>query len=146
MEEESSFVVRDRRASYAEETEAPPVSKEPPPKPDSSEKKPASDVDKAEQPEQTKKINTGSHHVPVNFSSFVLSLATSAFIHLGEEADPATGQKSVDLPNARQVIDLITMLGEKTQGNLSKEEEHLVGQLLYTMRMKYVALEKGPRT
>lgn len=79
---------------------------------------------------------------PVNFSSFILSLGTSALIHIGEEANPATGRKQVDLPNARQVIDLLTLLKEKTEGNLNQEESNLISQLLYTLRMKFVALEK----
>jgi hypothetical protein len=78
----------------------------------------------------------------VSFNSFILSLATSALIHIGEEANPATGIKQVDLPNARQVIDLLTLLKQKTVGNLSQEEENLISQLLYTLRMKFIALEK----
>ncbi|HIE64450.1 MAG TPA: DUF1844 domain-containing protein [Nitrospiria bacterium] len=79
---------------------------------------------------------------PVNFSSFILSLATSALINLEEEANPATGEKSVQLPMARQVIDLLTLLEEKTQGNLSKDEAGLISQLLFTLRMKFVEMEK----
>lgn len=79
---------------------------------------------------------------PVNFSSFILSLATSALIHIGEQANPATGIKKVDLPNARQVIDLLILLKEKTAGNLNQEEGNLISQLLYTLRMKVIALEK----
>ncbi len=79
---------------------------------------------------------------PVNFSSFILSLATSALIHIGEQANPATGIKQVDLPNARQVIDLLVLLKEKTAGNLNQEEGNLISQLLYTLRMKIIALEK----
>ena len=78
----------------------------------------------------------------MNFSSFILSLATSAFIHLGEEADPATGRKSVELPHAKQVIDLISLLQEKTSGNLTQEEENFLTQLLFTLRMKFVEIEK----
>ncbi len=80
--------------------------------------------------------------IPATFSSFILSLATSALISLGEEKDPVSGKKSIELSNARQVIGLIELLEGKTQGNLTKEEEHLVRQLLYTLRMKFVALEK----
>lgn len=82
------------------------------------------------------------HQVSVNFTSFILSLATSALVHLGQEADPTSGKISVDLPNARQGIDLLTLLKEKTRGNLTQEEENLVQQLLYTLRMKFISLEK----
>ena len=81
----------------------------------------------------------------MNFSSFILSLATSALIHLGEEANPATGEKSVQLPMARQVIDLLSLLEEKTKGNLSKEEEALISQVLFTLRIKFVEMEKKRR-
>lgn len=84
-----------------------------------------------------------SDHIPVDFSAFILSLGTSALIHLGQEVDPASGRTSVDLPNARQIIDLLTLLEEKTHGNLTQEEENLVRQLLYTLRMKFVSLEKN---
>lgn len=82
------------------------------------------------------------HSGSVNFSSFILSLATSALIHLGQEVDPVSGKTAVDLANARQVIDLLTLLEDKTQGNLNKEEENLVRQLLYTLRMKFISLEQ----
>ncbi len=90
----------------------------------------------------TTEEKTSQETPPVNFSSFILSLGTSALIHIGEEANPATGLKQVDLPNARQVIDLLTLLKEKTEGNLNQEESHLISQLLYTLRMKCIALEK----
>lgn len=94
----------------------------------------------------TSSVKTGRESTPeippVSFSSFILSLGTSALIHIGEEANPATGTKQVDLPNTRQVIDLLTLLKEKTKGNLNQEEESLISQLLYTLRMKFIALEK----
>ncbi len=97
---------------------------------------------KAESYYEANKFKDTGEYIPADFSSFLLSLATSALIHLGEEADPGTGKKTVELSNARQAIDLVSMLEEKTQGNLTREEENLVRRLLYTLRMKYVALEK----
>ena len=129
MSEESSFTVRDRRSSLGASSEG---------------KTEPTKISETVKPAE-KKEEHEAHHIPVNFTSFILSLAASAFIHLGEEADPATGRKSVELPNARQVIDLIALLEEKTQGNLSKEEDHLLKQLLYTLRMKFVVLEKNRR-
>lgn len=142
MSEESSFTVRDRRSSLSASSEG----KTEPTK-ISETVKPAEKKESVSEAsdQKTEKGEHEAHHIPVNFGSFILSLATSAFIHLGEEADPATGRKSVELPNARQVIDLIALLEEKTQGNLSKEEDHLLKQLLYTLRMKFVALEKNRR-
>jgi hypothetical protein len=78
----------------------------------------------------------------IDFSTFVLSLSHSALMHLGEAPDPETGQKSASLPLAKQTIDLIGMLEEKTKGNLSGEEERLLGQILFDLRLRFVELEK----
>jgi len=90
---------------------------------------------------KTKKARTWKDG-PVRFSSFILSLASSALVHMGEEVEPATGERKINLSEARQVIDLLALLGEKTKGNLDKEEEALISQLLFTLRMKFVAAEK----
>lgn len=78
----------------------------------------------------------------VDFSTFVLSLSHSALMHLGDAPDPDTGRIAPDLALARQTIDLIGMLEEKTKGNLSGEEERLLGQILYDLRMRLVELSK----
>jgi hypothetical protein len=74
----------------------------------------------------------------VDFSTFVLSLSHSALMHLGEAPHPDTGKLEKSLPLARQTIDLIALLEDKTKGNLSGEEERLVGQILYDLRIRYV--------
>lgn len=74
----------------------------------------------------------------VAFSTFVLSLATSALVHLGLAEDPSSGQKHVNLPMARHVIDILTMLKEKTTGNLEDDEVRLIDNLLFDLRLKYV--------
>jgi len=73
---------------------------------------------------------------PIDFSIFVLSLNTSALVHLGADPDPA-GELRENLPMARQTIDILTMLEEKTRGNLTGAEERLVGQVLFDLRMRY---------
>lgn len=81
----------------------------------------------------------------VDFSTFVLSLAHSALVHLGVAPDPATGQSHPpSLPLARQTIDLVSLLAEKTKGNLTGEEERLLEQLLYDLRLRYVDAAGGP--
>ena len=80
---------------------------------------------------------------PIDFSTFVLSLSQAALLHLGEIDDPETGQKLVNFPLARQSVDLLTMLQDKTRGNLTAEEQKLLENLLYDLRMKYVAECKG---
>jgi hypothetical protein len=79
----------------------------------------------------------------VDFSTFVLSLSHSALMHLGQAPNPETGQVERNLPLARQTIDLIGMLDEKTKGNLSGEEERLVGQILFDLRLRFVELSKA---
>jgi hypothetical protein len=74
----------------------------------------------------------------VNFSSFVLSLSSSILLHLGEIADPQSGEKKKDLPLAKQTIDIITLLKDKTKGNLTDDEQELLEHLLYDMRMRFV--------
>jgi len=80
---------------------------------------------------------------PIDLSTFVLSLSQAALLHLGELDDPETGSRADNFPLARQSIDLLTMLQEKTRGNLTDEEQKLLENLLYDLRMKYVAACKG---
>ncbi|HEY2733738.1 MAG TPA: DUF1844 domain-containing protein, partial [Polyangiales bacterium] len=67
---------------------------------------------------------------------FVLSLNASALIHLGESND-VSGGSTVSLPLARQTIDILTLLENKTRGNLTGEEERLLHQILFDLRMRY---------
>lgn len=72
------------------------------------------------------------------FSTFILSLSTSALVHLAELPDPISNEKKINLPLAKQTIAIIEMLQEKTRGNLNQEEEQLMEDLLYDLRLKYV--------
>jgi len=76
----------------------------------------------------------------LNFSTFIISLSSSVFSHFGEIADPITGEKEVNLPLARQTIDIISMLEEKTRGNLTKDESALITNILYELRVKYMEI------
>jgi hypothetical protein len=76
----------------------------------------------------------------VNFNSLIFSLSSSALLHLGEIADPQTGQKTSDLPLAKHSIDIIAMLKEKTQGNLTEEEDKFLESVLTDLRFRYVKL------
>lgn len=76
----------------------------------------------------------------VNFSNFILSLGTSAVLHFGEFPDPSSGTQEQNLPMAKHTIDILNMLRDKTSGNLEAEEEKLLSDLLYQLRMKYVSL------
>ena len=79
---------------------------------------------------------------PIDFATFVLSLHHSARVHLGDAPSPTGEKSSVDVDLARQTIDLIALLQEKTRGNLSGEEERIVEQALYDLRMRYVEVAK----
>jgi len=74
----------------------------------------------------------------VTFSTFVLSLASTALVHLGEVPEPESGETREDLLAAKHNIDMLVMLKEKTANNLDEEEERLVDGILYELRMKYV--------
>ena len=82
----------------------------------------------------------------ITFTGFVLSLATTAAVHFGDIADPGTGKPGdANLVAAAQMIEIITMLQEKTQGNLSEPETQLVDDLLYELRMRYVEAQQGEK-
>ncbi len=74
----------------------------------------------------------------VDFSTFVFSLATGAFIQLGEIPDPATGKKEKNLELARQNIDILLLLKNKTKGNLSSDESQMLESLLTQAQLKFV--------
>jgi hypothetical protein len=74
----------------------------------------------------------------INFSTFVVSLNASVLLHLGAIEDPTTGQTSKNLPMAKQTIDILSMLQEKTAGNLNPEETNLLKSILYELRILYV--------
>jgi len=74
----------------------------------------------------------------INFPTFVVSLNASALLHLGAIEDPTTGQKSKNLPMAKQTIDILSMLEQKTAGNLTNEEKNLLKNILYDLRLMYV--------
>ena len=82
----------------------------------------------------------------LDFNAFVLSLGSSALIHLGEAPDPTSGKtQEPDLALAQQSIDLLALLQEKTRGNLSEEEAQFLDTLLYDLRVRYVAASGRPQ-
>lgn len=74
----------------------------------------------------------------IDFSTFVLSINSSALVQLGLIEDPSTGQKTKNIPLAKQTIDILGMLEEKSVGNLSDDEENILKNILYELRMLYV--------
>lgn len=78
----------------------------------------------------------------INFSAFVISLSTQALVHLGEIANPMSGKVELDVPLAKQMIDILAMLKDKTRNNLNASEDRLMVDILFDLRMKYVEAVK----
>ncbi len=78
----------------------------------------------------------------VTFPAFIMSLNTSALYHLGEIADPTTGAKVEDLGLAKHAIDTLSLIQTKTKGNLLKDEEELLKNILYDIKIRFVKAVK----
>ena len=79
---------------------------------------------------------------PIDFLTFILSLGSSAAIQLGDAPDPETGKHYKNVPQAKQIIDMLGMLREKTKGNLTPEEARFLDGLLYDLRLRFVEASK----
>ncbi len=89
--------------------------------------------------------SAGREKVPlpeVNFSTFVFSLSSSALVHLGEIPEPSSRQVHQDLNLAKQIIDTLGVIEEKTRGNLDADEDRLLKGVLYDLRMRFVQKSK----
>ena len=127
---EKSFTVSDKRFSARSESGQERPSETPRASTSSAER---------ESPRQPQE---GPQSVPgqedINFTSFVISLGSQAFMHLGEIPNPLTKQREKDLPAAKHMIDLLGILEVKTKGNLADDEERLLRQLLFDLRLRFV--------
>jgi len=133
-EEKSSFTVKDRRI-FAEKDEDV-KNKEAKDEPSKQEAK--DEPSKQEAKDEPSKQEPQAPLPEINFATFIFSLNASALLHLGVMEDPATGKKVKNLPVGKQTIDILGMIEEKTKGNLSKEEENLLKNILYDLRIIYV--------
>ena len=109
-----------------------------------ADKPAAAETTDAKAPPQEKETETDrpADLPEINFSTFVISLSSSVMIHLGMAPDPMSGETRRELALAKQTIDILGMLKEKTKGNLSKEEEQLFQSLLSDLRLRYVDEKK----
>ncbi len=82
------------------------------------------------------------HSLEANFTTLVSSMAMEALIFLGEIANPITKKKEVSLPQARYIIDTLSLLKDKTKGNLSAEEANSIDHILYEVRSMFVVKSK----
>ena len=132
-EEKKDFVIKDRRifSGEAEESDQKAAPEDAAGEETVAEEEKREDkaVDEEEQDYQLPEIN---------FPTFIFSLNSSALVHLGVVEDPATNQKVKNLPVAKQTIDILGMLEEKTKGNLSEDEASMLKTMLYELRMLYV--------
>ncbi|MFT5698864.1 MAG: hypothetical protein ACI8ZB_001720 [Desulforhopalus sp.] len=78
----------------------------------------------------------------ITFPALVMSFNTSALYHLGEIGDPVTGKKIVDYDLARHAIDTLSLMQEKTKGNLTKDEEEMLKNILYDIKLRFVNATK----
>jgi Domain of unknown function (DUF1844) len=130
------FTVQDRRR-FSESGEVRQESQEQPQAASASDNPIAGDAAK-----ETAKRDETQALPEINLSTFIISLSTQALMHLGEIANPLTGQIEVDTAVAKQMIDIIGMLREKTRGNLNAGEDRLIEDILFDLRMKYVEAVK----
>ncbi|HKO56553.1 MAG TPA: DUF1844 domain-containing protein [Thermoanaerobaculia bacterium] len=80
----------------------------------------------------------------LSFTAFVLSLASTAAIHFGDLPDPSSGELApLNLAGAAQMIDILALLDQKTRGNLTQEEQVMLEQILYELRMRFVEASGG---
>ena len=85
---------------------------------------------------------SGKELPAIDFLTFIVSMSHSALLHLGDAPDPSTGVREKNLPMARQTIDLLSMLQDKTRGNLSGDEERVLSLAIYDLRMRFVEVTK----
>jgi len=124
-EEEKGFVIKDRR-SFDEKGEL-------------KDTKLEEEAKKEEPKDQAPEKEAERPPLPeVSFNSLIFSLSSTVFFHLGEIADPQSGKKAKDLPLAKHTIDIIAMLKEKTEGNLTEEEKKFIENILTDLRWRYV--------
>lgn len=135
MSDESFKVIDKRRFnddSSAEEKVVEEV--KPVPKVQASEPSPAADTPHRQE---------SSSETSIDFSSFVVSMATQGLMMLGEVPHPETGESLVSLEAAKQTIDILSVIEEKTKGNLTKDEERLIGEVIASLRLAYISKNKS---
>jgi hypothetical protein len=147
QEEQESFRVTDKR-NFQEDGESrnPDVSEKKEEKPSGeppSEAKSDASEPKKEQPSPAAGSDASEpkkdQMPPIDFPSYILSYYTQGLVLLGEVPSPYSGKKEEDIEASRHTIDILTLLQEKTKGNLRQDEEQLLENVLYELRMKYMA-------
>ena len=134
MAEDETFKVRDRRRRDDADDEASPA--------------PAPESPRAAAPASPPRIETpgprvagpsgGAPSEGLDLRGLFVMLASSALVNLGEAADPGTGERVLDLEQAKEAIDLLALLKTKTSGNRTEQESHLLEEVLYDLQLRFV--------
>ena len=144
-EHDDGFKVSDKRR-FTEEGELKDAQGEDPGVPEQestrSAERPSAEEPKAHRPEPESTMRDETPPPPLDFSGFVLSLANTALFQLGMIKISETEEPKKDLVGARQTIDLMSLLEEKTRGNLTDEEKKLLSETLFQLRMAFVEASK----
>ena len=135
MPDKKDFVIKDKRI-FAERNEDQPIKEET----DKPLEEPA--AEKFESATAQEEESTDYQLPEINFATFIFSLNHSVLVHLGVMEDPSTGKKVRNLSLAKQTIDILGMLEEKTKGNLAEDEEKMLKNILYDLRMIYIKEKK----
>jgi hypothetical protein len=130
MVEDEAFKVTDRRRRD-ETAETPPAPAQAPPAPDAPTEATAP------------RAPTAPPHGGPDLQGLFVMLASSALVNLGEAADPETGERVLDLDQAKEAIDLLLLLRSKTEGNRTEQESHLLDEMLYDLQLRFVRATKG---
>lgn len=130
-EEKKGFVIKDKRM-FDESGKTRQEGDEP-------AKEPAVEPAAALSEDKPERENGEHEYFPeVNFSSFIISLSTTALFHFGDFPDPMTDKAEKNLPAAKQLIDTLSLIERKTVGNLDDHEKNLLEGVLFELRMRYV--------
>jgi hypothetical protein len=138
--EDKGYTVKDRRYLHLSEAEKAKIREETAAAEAAQEAAAAEAFQEASE-KATAEAGKTAEEVPlpeITFSSLIFSLSSSAFVSLGAIPDPNSGKTEKNLSLAKQTIDLLSLLREKTRNNLTQEEENLFDHLLYDLRMSYV--------
>lgn len=136
-EKEGTFKVTDRRM-FTEDGEVREKTAASPPEDRPQQSTPPKTASR-EAPRRPPAGESGRKPPPIDFSSFLLSLATTAMVHLGEMVDPDGGRSPENIDAAKQMVDILAMLQKKTEGNRTSDETRLLDDILYELRMKILA-------
>jgi hypothetical protein len=137
MAEDETFKVRDRRRRDDADDETTPAAA---PVEAPRAAAPASPPPRIETPGPRAASPSGSAAPSegTDLRGLFIMLASSALVNLGEAADPATGERVLDLEQAKEAIDLLALLKTKTSGNRTEQETHLLEEMLYDLQLRFV--------